>query len=366
MQHHKQGHQLEPSKNRRQGCAPTAVLTVKGLSVSFQSRNNHIHAVREVSVDCYSGETLAVVGESGSGKSALLQAALGLIDTSLGHRISGSVRFRDQEILAKPPDFLNKFRGPKIGMIFQDPMSALNPTMKIGDQIAEMLVVHRGATMSSARVSAVDLLKQMGVPGAEQRARQYPFEFSGGMLQRAMIALSVACQPELLIADEPTTALDVTIQQQVLQLLKSYQRQHNMALILVTHDLGVVAQMADQVAVMYAGRIVEYGAVDDIFYRTAHPYTHGLQKAMPSFNQSVDTDLVAIPGFPPDLSKQRDACDFYPRCQHAMTVCNRQVPWQYTSKGEGNLAHIARCWLHHADAPADIAPHLVKLSQLVD
>jgi oligopeptide/dipeptide ABC transporter ATP-binding protein len=234
-------------------------------------------------------------------------------------------------------------------MIFQDPMTSLNPTMTIGDQIAEPLQVHRGLSRSDAAREAVRLLEVTRIPEAAKRAKQYPFEFSGGMLQRAMIAMAIACKPDLLIADEPTTALDVTIQAQILDLLQELQRETGMAIVLITHDLGVVARMADSVAVMYAGKVVERGSVDDIFYRSAHPYTLGLRAAMPSNDPSVEQSLQPIEGSPPDLFAPPPGCGYAPRCPFAMKVCQSD-PQLTRLSDAAPRPHSSLCWLHHEQA----------------
>ena len=321
------------------------VLSVKDLEVEFDTFGGVVKAVRGVSYDVHAGETLAVVGESGCGKSVTVQALMGLIPMPPGRIKSGSAKLMGKELLGLDQAQLNKVRGADMGMIFQDPMTSLNPTMRIGDQIAETLVVHRGMSREDALSEAVRLLERTRIPEAAQRARQYPFEFSGGMLQRVMIAMSLACTPKLLIADEPTTALDVTIQDQVLELMKEIQREDQMAIVLITHDLGVVARMADRVAVMYAGEVVEYGTVDDIFYRSSHPYTQGLKLAMPDMHQQGKDRLEAIPGSPPDLFSPPKGCAYHPRCPHAMRICNRVDPDSY-QVADG---HEAACWLLHED-----------------
>jgi oligopeptide/dipeptide ABC transporter ATP-binding protein len=270
---------------------------------------------------------------------------MGLIPMPPGRIVSGSAKLLGQQLIGLTQAELNRVRGANMAMIFQDPMTSLNPTMRIGDQIAETLIVHRGLSKGAALKEAVRLLDRTRIPEASQRVRQYPFEFSGGMLQRVMIAMSLACTPKLLIADEPTTALDVTIQDQVLELMREIQREDQMAILLITHDLGVVARMADRVAVMYAGEVVEYGSVEDIFYHSTHPYTQGLKEAMPDAHQRGVDHLKAIPGSPPDLFAPPPGCAYHPRCPHAMQLCSRVDPPRFPL-GPG---HEARCWQQHPD-----------------
>ena len=322
------------------------VLSVENLVVEFDTFGGKVRAVRGVSYDVHAGETLAVVGESGCGKSVTVQAVMGLIPMPPGRIVSGSAKLLGQQLIGLTQTELNRVRGANMAMIFQDPMTSLNPTMRIGDQIAETLIVHRGMPAAAALKEAVRLLERTRIPEARQRVRQYPFEFSGGMLQRVMIAMSLACTPKLLIADEPTTALDVTIQDQVLELMREIQREDQMAILLITHDLGVVARMADRVAVMYAGEVVEYGSVEDIFYHSAHPYTEGLKAAMPDAHQHGADQLKAIPGSPPDLFAPPPGCAYHPRCPHAMQLCCRVDPPRFPL-GQG---HDTRCWLQHPDA----------------
>ena len=324
------------------------LLSVKDLEVEFDTYGGTVKAVRGVSFDVAKGETLAIVGESGCGKSVTVQTLMGLIPMPPGRITNGTATLNGKSILNLPAAEANKFRGVEIGMIFQDPMSSLNPTMTIGDQIAETLKVHRGKSHQEAFGMAIELLEKTHIPEAEKRARQYPFEFSGGMLQRAMIAQSLACNPSILIADEPTTALDVTIQAQILELMLELQRTEDMSIILITHDLAVVARMADRVAVMYAGQVVESGSVDDIFYRSAHPYTLGLKAAMPSNTHDRDKSLTPILGSPPDLFQPPEGCGYCARCPHAMKVCADHLP-EITKVGD---EHHSRCWLQHESAPA--------------
>jgi len=331
------------------GAAP--VLALDGLHVEFAARAGTVRAVRGVGFAVAAGRTLAVVGESGCGKSVTLQAAMGLIDTPPGRITAGSARLLGRELVGLPARELDRLRGATAGMIFQDPMSALNPLMPVGEQIAEPLRAHRGMSRRDALARAVELLERTRIPAARERARQYPFEFSGGMLQRAMIAIALACKPALLIADEPTTALDVTVQDQVLGLMQEIQREDGMAVVLVTHDLGVVARMADDVAVMYAGEVVERGSVEDVFYRHAHPYTAGLLQALPGAARGPGRRLRPIAGSPPDLRAPPPGCAYAARCPRAMRICARLAPPEFTVAA----AHAARCWLHHPGAAADAA-----------
>ncbi|WP_416908384.1 MAG: ABC transporter ATP-binding protein [Polymorphobacter sp.] len=323
------------------------LLEVENLHVEFASYGGTVKAVRGVSFHVEAGETLAIVGESGCGKSVTVQALMGLVPMPPGRITAGSACLDGHNILGTTRIEGADFRGSRIGMIFQDPMTSLNPTMTIGRQIAETLEVHRGWSRAAAFARAIELLEMVRIPEAASRARQYPFEFSGGMLQRAMIAMALACEPAILIADEPTTALDVTIQAQILDLLAALQKEHGMAIILITHDLAVVARMADRVAVMYAGQIVEQGHVDDIFARPAHPYTLGLRAAMPTAASGAEHRLRPIEGSPPDLFAPPPGCAYAARCPHAMQVCASEPPPAF----EAGPGHFGRCWLHHERAP---------------
>ena len=328
-----------------------AVLDVTDLHVEFDTHGGIVKAVRGVSFGVRKGKTLAIVGESGCGKSVSVQSIMGLIPMPPGRITRGTARLDGIDIIRQKIVNGEEVRGNRVGMIFQDPMSALNPTMRVGDQIAETLQVHRGLSKRQAFARAVEVLAMTHIPEADARAKQYPFAFSGGMLQRAMIAMAIVCEPDVLIADEPTTALDVTIQAQILDLLKELQRTTGMAIVLITHDLGVVARMADEVVVMYAGEIVESGGVDDVFYRAAHPYTLGLKSAMPSNATSKAIGLQPIEGTPPDLFDPPVGCGYFARCPHAMRLCEPHSPLRF----EVNPAHHAMCWLHHPDAPRGAA-----------
>ena len=330
-----------------------ALLEVKDLAVEFDTYGGVVKAVRGVDFKVEQGKTLAIVGESGCGKSVTVQSIMGLIPMPPGRITSGTALLRGREALARDTIDGKKIRGAEIGMIFQDPMTSLNPTMTIGDQIAEPLQVHKGHSYRRAFDEAIRLLELSKIPEAGKRAKQYPFEFSGGMLQRAMIAMAISCKPSILIADEPTTALDVTIQAQILDLMQDMQQETGMAIVLITHDLGVVARMADEVAVMYAGKIVEHGAVGDIFYRSAHPYTLGLKEAMPTNDPSKQRELKPIEGSPPDLFSAPAGCGYCARCPFAMQICDTRYPDGFFVEEQ----HSSCCWLHHKDStrrPAEL------------
>ncbi len=331
-----------------------SLLEVRDLRVEFDTYGGTVRAVRGVDFAVEPGKTLAIVGESGCGKSATIHGLAGLIPTPPGRVTSGSVRFEGREILGLPARQANRIRGKRIGMIFQDPMTSLNPTMRVGRQITEALRFHEGLRGGAARRRAVELLERVRIADAAARVDDYPFQFSGGMRQRVMIAMAVACGPALLLADEPTTALDVTVQAEILSLLAELQRERGMAIVLITHDLGVVARMADQVAVMYAGQIVERGSAEDVFARTAHPYTLGLQGAMPHGAEGDRRPLVPIPGSPPDLFRPPPGCAYFDRCPHAMRLCQGRDPPLWTLAA----GHASRCWLHHAQAGGRRPPEL--------
>ena len=327
------------------------LLDVTDLRVEFSTYGGTVSAVRGVSFKLFPSETLAIVGESGSGKSVTCQALMGLVPCPPGRIVGGSVIFEGTDLLKATPERMESMRGSRIGMIFQDPLTSLNPTMKVGHQIAEVLVKHQDLSMGQALKESRSLMELVQIPEAKKRLGQYPHEFSGGMRQRVMIAIALACRPKVLIADEPTTALDVTIQGQMLALLRDLQKDIGMSVILITHDLGVVASVADRVAVMYAGEVVETGTVDDIFYKPRHPYTVGLRRAIPNPADPSGERLEAIEGSPPDLFSPPDGCSFHKRCAHAMQVCE-SFPPPLTSQSDGQTS--ASCWLQHDAAPSKV------------
>ncbi|MBB5325557.1 oligopeptide transport system ATP-binding protein [Anoxybacillus tepidamans] len=332
------------------------LLEVKNLEVSFQTYGGEVQAVRGVSFHVNKGETLAIVGESGSGKSVTSQTIMRLIPTPPGKIKNGQIIFDGEDLVKKTDKEMEQIRGKDIGMIFQDPMTSLNPTMKVGKQIMEVLTKHQKMDKSAAKERAIELLRLVGIPMPEKRVNQYPHEFSGGMRQRAMIAVALASNPKLLIADEPTTALDVTIQAQILELMKDLQKKMGTSIIFITHDLGVVANMADRVAVMYAGKIVEMGTVDEIFYDPRHPYTWGLLASMPSLDSDDKKELAAIPGSPPDLTNPPKGDAFAPRNPYAMKIDFELEPPMFKISD----THYAATWLLHPDAPKVEPPEAVK------
>jgi peptide/nickel transport system ATP-binding protein len=300
------------------------VLSVRNLSVEFVTRHRTLRAIDGVSFDIAKGEVLGVVGESGAGKSVTGLAVIGLIDPP-GRIAGGEIYLSGMRIDNLPPEELRRIRGKRIGMIFQDPLTSLNPLYRIGDQLVETIRTHLSLSEQAARKRAIDLLAEVGIPAPEKRVDAYPHEFSGGMRQRVMIAMALITKPELLIADEPTTALDVTVQAQILELIKKMQHELGMAVIFITHDLGVISGLCDRVQVMYAGRIVETGDTRTIFYQPKHPYTRALQRSIPSL-QPKGSELYTIAGLPPDLSKPLPGCSFAPRCEFATDRCRIEVP----------------------------------------
>ncbi|MFD3539454.1 ABC transporter ATP-binding protein [Streptomyces sp. NPDC058662] len=301
------------------------LLEVRDLHVEFKTRDGVAKAVNGVDYAVDEGETLAVLGESGSGKSVTAQAVMGILDTPPGRIAGGEILFKGRDLLTMKEDERRKIRGADMAMIFQDALSALNPVLSVGAQLGEMYEVHRGMSRKDARGRAVELMDRVKIPAAKQRVGDYPHQFSGGMRQRIMIAMALALEPSLIIADEPTTALDVTVQAQVMDLLAELQRELRMGLILITHDLGVVADVADKIAVMYAGRIVEAAPVHEIYRAPAHPYTRGLLDSIPRLDQKGQ-ELYAIKGLPPNLLAIPPGCAFNPRCPMARTACRAEIP----------------------------------------
>lgn len=323
------------------------VLTVKDLEVSFDTYAGEVKAVRGVSFEVNEGEVVAIVGESGCGKSVTAQTIMKLNPMPPARIKNGSILLDGIDIVGLSKKEMEKVRGSLVSMIFQDPMTSLNPTMTVGSQIAETLIKHQRMKKSDALNKAIEMLELVQIPNAAKRAKQYPHEFSGGMRQRAMIALALACSPKLLIADEPTTALDVTIQAQIIDLMKDISNKLNTSIILITHDLGVVADLAQKVIVMYAGKIVETGSLNQIFYNPQHPYTWGLMQSMPRLDLDKEQKLTPIEGTPPDLFAPPAGCGFADRCQYCMRICREKQP-EYFDIENG---HKAACWLLHPDAP---------------
>ncbi|NCA98242.1 MAG: ABC transporter ATP-binding protein [Clostridia bacterium] len=340
--------------------AADILLDIRQLETTFFTHVGPVQAVRGIDLVVERGEAVGVVGESGCGKSVMSMSIMGLV-ANPGKIVGGEIFFNGQDLAKMSDKELRKIRGNKVAMIFQDPMTSLNPVKKIGGQITEVLHLHQNISREDARTRAIELLNLVGIPSPESRLDQYPFEFSGGMRQRVMIAMSLACDPDLLIADEPTTALDVTIQAQILELMRDLRNKINSSIILITHDLGVVANLCDSIRVMYAGKIVEEGKTRDIFYEPRHPYTWGLLNSIPKINVEEKERLIPIDGQPPDLLKPPAGCAFAERCPHAMTICQQQQP-PLIKAGEGH-EHRAACWLNHAQAEAVAAPLFAAQTQ---
>lgn len=328
------------------------LLEVNNLSVSFDVYAGEVQALRDITFEVKEGESVAIVGESGSGKSVTAQTIMRLNPSPPSRIKTGSIKFDGQELLTLSEKEMQSVRGNKIGMIFQDPMTSLNPTLTVGAQITEGLIKHQNVSKAKATARAIEMLQLVGIPNPAQRVKQYPHQFSGGMRQRVMIAIALACNPKLLIADEPTTALDVTIQAQIMRVMKDLQKKMGTSIILITHDLGVVADVCDRVIVMYAGRIVEQGTKWEIFKNPQHPYTRGLLRSLPRLDQNKDEPLVPIPGTPPDLIKPPTGCSFCARCDEAMKVCVDNDPNLHPIKGSNS--HAAACWMLHEYADREV------------
>ena len=318
------------------------ILQVKDLRTYFYTDAGVVKAVDGLTFDLHKGETLGLVGESGSGKSVTNLSVINLIQTPPGKIEGGEVLFYDEDLLKMNDARLREIRGNRIAMIFQDPMSSLNPYLKISTQMIETICLHQGLNKKAAKEKAIEMLKLTGIPAAEKRIDGYPHQFSGGMRQRVMIAMGLSCNPDILIADEPTSALDVTIQAQILDLMQDLTHRLGTAVILITHSLGVVAGVCDTIVVMYAGRIVERGTTEDIFYDTKHPYTQGLIKSVPRLDRDDEGRLFSIEGQPPNVIDLPDCCPFYPRCRKALAVCKNRYPPVVPFSG----THSAACWLY--------------------
>lgn len=331
------------------------VIEVKDLYVTFNAFKGKVHAVRGVSFDLFKGETLAIVGESGSGKSVTSKSIMGILSKNANIE-RGEITFKNKDLIKLTDDELSKIRGSEIGMIFQDPMSSLDPVMKIGKQITEALILKHKISKEVAKTKAIEIMKAVGIPQPEKRYNQYPFQFSGGMRQRIVIATALACDPEILICDEPTTALDVTIQAQILELIKDLQKQRELSVIFITHDLGVVANVADRIAVMYAGKIVEYGTAEDIFFDPKHPYTWSLLSSMPDLDTTSDDELNAIPGTPPNMLYPPKGDAFALRNKYALNIDFEEEPPMF----KVSETHYAATWLLHPEAPKVEMPEILR------
>lgn len=322
------------------------ILEVKNMKTSFYTHVGEVQSVRGVSFSVDKGQAIGIVGESGSGKSVTSMSIMRLLQYP-GTIKEGEVFFKGEDLVKKDKNEMMAVRGNQIAMIFQDPMTSLNPVYTVGDQIMEAVIRHQGLSKKEAREKAIEMLRLVGIPSPDSRVDNYPHEFSGGMRQRAMIAIALSCQPDLLIADEPTTALDVTIQAQILELLKELKDKVNTSIILITHDLGVVADVCSRIIVMYGGLIMEEGSSEEIFYNPMHPYTMGLLKSIPRLDLGSKQRLIPIPGSPPDLIKPPTGCPFAARCPYTMKICQERLPEYH----ESTPGHRAMCWLHHGDAP---------------
>ena len=343
---------LEPIENVKKG---EKIVSVRDLVVQFSVRQNILTAIRKISLDIYKGETIAIVGESGSGKSVFTKCLTGMLEEN-GHVESGNIFYAGVDLAKfKTIEEWQLIRGKRISTIFQDPMTSLNPLRKIGSQIAEVITLHRGFSKEEAKAEAIKLLKRVGIKDAENRYNDYPFQYSGGMRQRVVIAIALACNPDILICDEPTTALDVTIQAQILNLIKELKEEYGFTVIFITHDLGVVAEIADRVAVMYAGQIIEYGTAEDIFYDSQHPYTWSLLSSLPQLGEKGE-NLYSITGTPPSLFNEIKGDAFAPRNPYALAVDFVQEPPMFKVSD----THYAKTWLLDPRAPKVERPEIIS------
>lgn len=330
------------------------ILELKNLSYSFNTYGGVVKAVRDVSFGVGEGEIVGIVGESGCGKSVTAQSILKLNPQPPGFFAGGQILYKGEDLVTKSEKALRRYRGSEIGFVFQDPMTSLNPTMRIGKQLEEVFLGNKNTNRAEIHERCLEILKQVGISDAERRLKQYPNELSGGMKQRIMIAIALIGKPSIIIADEPTTSLDVTIEAQILNVLKSLRDKLNTSIIIITHDLGVIAKMCDRVIVMYGGKIMERGTTEDIFYRTKHPYTKGLLQSIARLDTSKNEKLIPIEGTPPDLFSPPVGCPFGARCDFAMEICNEQMPCVYNISD----SHSTCCWLEHENAPdVDLTYH---------
>ena len=330
------------------------LLEVKNLKTYFYTDEGVVKSVDDVSFDVEKGKTLGIVGESGCGKSITSLSIMQLVETPPGKIVGGEIIYQGENLLKKNKDQMRKIRGGEIAMIFQEPMTSLNPVFTVGKQIMEALRLHTDLDKEKAKERAIEMLKLVKIPLPEKRFNEYPHQLSGGMRQRVMIAIAFACDPKILICDEPTTALDVTIQGQILDIIKNLQKKNQTSVIMITHDLGVVANIAQKIAVMYSGIIVESGTCEDIFYRPRHPYTWALIRSVPRLDLKNKQELATIPGTPPDLLNPPVGCPFCTRCSYCMPICKEEMPEATEFGGE----HKAACWLHHPMAPKVEMPNL--------
>lgn len=326
-------------------------IRVENLAVSFDTYDGEVQAVRGVSWYVKKGETIGIVGESGCGKSVTIQTVLGLYPPGVERIKSGRVMFEGEDLLTKTPKEMRDFQGKKLSIIFQDPFTYLNPTMIVGNQIMEMYLNHFHVSKQEAREKALEVMRMISIPNPEEMLKNYPHQLSGGLRQRIMITMAMICEPLVLFADEPTTALDVTVQAQIIELMNGLKDRVDTSIVLITHDMGVVANMADRIYVMYAGKIVESGSKKEIFYEAKHPYTKGLLRAVPDLSDRTVSDLYTIPGAPPDLLNPPAGCAFCSRCSYAMNICRRLDPIEYQF-GDGE--HKASCWLYHDQCKVNI------------
>lgn len=326
------------------------LLEIKNLTVQFPAGSGFVHAVNGVDLSIRKGEVLGIVGESGCGKSVSLFSILGLLPPQA--KVQGEILFEGKNLLALSTKELQEIRGKEISMIFQEPMTSLNPVFKVGGQIAEAIMLHEKLDRKAARQKALELLERVEVPDAEKRLDCYPYQLSGGLRQRVMIAMALACRPKILLADEPTTALDVTIQDQILKQLRELKKEYGTSIIFITHDLGVVAELCDRVVVLYGGLVMEEASIFDIFEHPSHPYTLGLLASIPSLDQDKSRRLLPIPGSPPDMTKPPLGCPFAPRCPYARVICGQSLPEMRALSKD----HKSRCWLLEPDAPSEHNP----------